>query len=54
MASKDSTGGATPTTGKAAQPVAEVEAFVVVMIPCQTFGLEDPRGSEGTPLVPQK
>ncbi len=25
-----------------------------MMIPCRTFGLDNPRGSEGTPLVPQK
>jgi hypothetical protein len=30
------------------------EVFVVAMIPCRTFGLENPRGSEGTSLVPQQ
>jgi hypothetical protein len=30
------------------------EAFVVAMIPCRTFGPDNPRRSEGTPLVPQR
>jgi len=35
-------------------PKQESEAFVVVLIPRRTFGSDNPRGSEGTPLVPQE
>ena len=35
-------------------PRQKSEAFVVAMIPRRTFGSDNPRRSEGMPLVPQK
>ena len=55
MASKeDSTGGTTPSKGEAVRARAEVGGVRSSVDPCRTSGSDNPRGSEGTPLVPQE